>query len=347
MKMEPMLLDAREKAVEGGQACFGRFSAPFGSLNLLECEGVPGPLAFRRFRLKEWEHLAVIHPDFYLSVAVVDAGFLITSWTHVCDRRTGKAFEHIRKLLPGSIRLPLNLWDDKAALKAAGYRIELHNDLARGRHTFRVSVEGHKDLPAVEAELILDESSQKTHGLSVVLPLAENRPMYTHKSACPVGGTVTVGGQRFELLPERDVALLDFHKAYYPHRTFWNWATFAALRPDVGLLGLNLTHNVVADDNVLNENCLWVGNTLQPLAAARFDIPEDPMQSWRVHTLDGRVELVLKPQGIRKERIWLGLAASSYDQPYGLFSGRIIDSKGRSIPVENAFGLAERHTVRW
>jgi hypothetical protein len=345
--MGATVLEAMDRAVEGGVARFGRFAAPFRDLNLLDCEGVPGPRAFRSFRLKEWEHLAIIHPDLYLSVAVVDAGFLITSWTHVYLRRSGKAFEHIRKLLPGSVRIPGNLWDHGAELKASGYRIRMHNHLSAGRHEVVLEMSGKGGLPSVHAELELAETADRTHGLSVVLPLAPNRPMYTHKSACPLAGTVTVGEERFELSPDRDCALLDFHKAYYPHRTFWNWATFAALRADVGLLGVNLTHNVVADDNVLNENCLWVSNTLQPLSAARFDIPEDPRQQWRVHTLDGRVELTLKPEGIRSERLQLGLAASSYDQPYGAFSGRVVDSTGKSLPVDGIFGLAERHTVRW
>ncbi|MBM4353566.1 MAG: DUF2804 domain-containing protein [Deltaproteobacteria bacterium] len=345
--MEATVLEAQEKAVVGGVAQMGRFSGPFADLNLLECEGVPGPLAPRRFRLKEWVHVGVIHPDFYLSIAVVDAGFLVTSWTHAYLRKTGRAFEHVRKLPPRAVRLPANLLDHRTELKASGYRIELHNNLVHGQHTFRIAVSARKALPAINAELVLLETRDRTHGLSVMLPLCPNRPMYTHKSACPVSGAVTVGDERFELSADRDCALLDFHKAYYPHRTFWNWATFAAQLPEVGVFGMNLTHNVVADDNVLNENCLWIGNTMQPLAAARFDIPEDPMQQWRIHTLDGRVEMTLAPQGIRRERIHLGLASSSYDQPYGFYSGRVVDSAGKRLAVDGAFGLAERHTVRW
>lgn len=71
------------------------------------------------------------------------------------------------------------------------------------------------------------------------------------------------------------------------------------------------------------------------------------MQPWRIRTTDGAVELELTPQGLRHERVNLGLAASAYNQPYGLYSGMLVDSAGRKHAVEKAFGIAEDHIATW
>jgi hypothetical protein len=59
------------------------------------------------------------------------------------------------------------------------------------------------------------------------------------------------------------------------------------------------------------------------------------------------VNLELTPQGLRRERVNLGLVRTAYDQPYGLYSGTLVDSGGRRHTVEKAFGLAEDHIATW
>ena len=71
------------------------------------------------------------------------------------------------------------------------------------------------------------------------------------------------------------------------------------------------------------------------------------MQPWKIGTTDGAVNLELTPQGLRHERVNLILAGSAYNQPYGLYSGVLVDSKGRKHTVEKAFGIAEDHVANW
>jgi hypothetical protein len=71
------------------------------------------------------------------------------------------------------------------------------------------------------------------------------------------------------------------------------------------------------------------------------------MQPWRIRTEDGAVDLQLVPQGRRREKVNIGLVKSAYDQPYGLYSGTMIDAEGVRHRVENAFGLAEDHVSVW
>ena len=59
------------------------------------------------------------------------------------------------------------------------------------------------------------------------------------------------------------------------------------------------------------------------------------------------MDLELTPQGLRRERLNLGLVGSAYDQPYGLYSGTLVDSGGKRHAVEKAFGVAEDHVATW
>ena len=342
------LLETPDRAVAHGQVQFGRFARPFRELNLLDAQcGIPRLGGLRHFRLKEWEHFALVHPDWYLSVAIVDVGFLVTSWLHLFDRRNHEAFEHVRKLPPWTFRTPANVWDHSGEIKTRGYRVFVHNHLERQVHQLRIEVHGERSLPAVAGTLLLHEDPARTQPLVALLPLGSNRPMFTHKSACPASGVLEIGGERVEFTPDRDVGLLDYHKAYYPHNTFWRWATFATIDATGNLLGVNLTHNVIEDDERFNENCIWHGNSISLVGAARFDIPKDPTRPWTIRTADGAVDLELTPQGLRRERVNLGLVRSAYDQPYGLYSGTLMDSGGRRHAVEKAFGLAEDHVATW
>jgi hypothetical protein len=337
-----------ESAVLGGKVQFGRYGRPFRHLNLLEADcGIPRLLGLRRLRLKQWVHIAVIHHEWYLSLALVDLGFLGTSWLHLFNRRTGQAFEHSRKLPPGRFRAPENVWDHSGKIEARGYRVSAHNHLDKQVHRFEIDVKAKGPLPAVAGTVSLHEDPALTQPLVVLLPLRPNRPMFSQKSACPVSGALDVGGERVEFAPDRHVGLLDYHKAYYPLSTFWRWATFATIDATGSLLGVNLTHNVIRDDTRFNENCIWHGNRLSLVGAARFDIPKDRMQPWTVRTEDGAVDLELVPQGRRRERVNLGLVKSAYDQPYGLYSGTMIDTEGVRHTVDKAFGLAEDHVSIW
>ena len=113
------LSETPERAVVEGRPQFGRYARPFRDLNLLDAQcGIPRLLGLRRLRLKEWVHIALVHQDWYLSMAIVDAGFLVTSWLHLFDRRSREAFEHVRKLPPGRFRAPANVLDHAGTIEA-------------------------------------------------------------------------------------------------------------------------------------------------------------------------------------------------------------------------------------
>ncbi|MBW1879896.1 MAG: DUF2804 domain-containing protein, partial [Deltaproteobacteria bacterium] len=176
----------------------------------------------------------------------------------------------------------------------------------------------------------------------VCLPVGEGRGMYSHKVPLPVRGTVTAAGREYVLDAEECFAILDIHKAHYPRKTWWKWATFAGKDGKGRRIGLNLTRNVVIDD-ALNENAVWVDGKLHPLGTARFDLDSE---DWSMGTEDGAVELSFDAQDERREDLNLGLVVSRFRQRFGTFSGPVRIGE-EVIEVEDLFGVVEDHHAVW
>jgi hypothetical protein len=317
----------------GHVAQFGMWNAPLPDVDLLDAviPNRPGPLA--RLRLKRWQHVLVVHPDASLMWAVVDAAYLKVGWVRFVDRRSEQTFEHATKspLLDAGIARALH--DDRTWLRSRGLSIEMHNHLAEGRHTAAVEASGKA--PSVEAELSIQATSTP---LVVNLPLGRGRSMYSHKVVHPVSGHFVADGRRYDCDPATTFAIFDIHQAHYPRRTYWNWATFVGVDDD-GVVGLNLTRNVVADP-AYHENALWLDGELSLLEQARFDFSDD--ERWTVGTIDDRVDLTFTAQGERREDIRAVVMTSVFRQRFGTFSGRVGDRT-----IRDAFGLMEDHKSTW
>lgn len=337
-------------AVVEGQPVYGIRTHPFERANLLDARfpGFTGSTRWlRKLRLKEWQHFALVHPDYYLSLALVDAKYTTTSFVCAFARASGETIEHSRQAPPGIVRLPEGLGAGDCSFFRPKYLVRVKNRLDQGFHDLSVDVAATRTQPRIKADLRLSFRPEAAPPLVAVLPLASGRPFYTHKVPLAVSGRVSVGDNGFEFDPGRDLALIDVHKAYYPYRTFWNWTTFAAYDREGAVLGANLTHNVIVDDHKFNENVMWHAGRLHRLGPARFDIPADAMTPWRVKTTDGRADLEFRPEGLRAETINLGFAKSEYEQPFGRYFGALVDDNGVTQQVDGVFGIAERHLVRW
>jgi len=323
----PRLLQA-----DGTVGHLGMYDGPIGDVDLIDAR-VPGrPGLLGRLRLKRWQHMLIVHPDAALMFAVVDAAYLKLGWARFVDRTTGDSFEHATKSPLLDIGVARSLHDDRTWLRSRRFDIAVHNHLDAGRHDVQITGRGKEPL---EAGLMVHADWTP---LVVNLPVAPGRSMYSHKVVLPVSGSFTARGKRFDCDRGSCFAILDIHKAHYPRRTFWNWATCVGPAGD-HTVGLNLTRNVVTDA-AFHENGLWVDGALSLLDAATFDFTDE--DAWRVGTRDGAVDLVFRPQGERREDLNLGLLVSVFRQRFGTFSGRVGDHT-----LTDAFGLVEDHRSVW
>ena len=323
-----------------GKIQYGRSDRAFKHVNLRRPPGA-GPLAYTR--LKEWQHYALVHPDVYISVAAVDAKLLGTSWIFVFDRRTRTSFEHARNGPFAGITLPDSLFHGHFEYLARDYAVTGRNNLAEGYHELILGA-GDGSAPSIGGSLTMRPEDESP--LVAVLPLPNGKPFYSLKTPLTLEGEVKIGDETFTFEPGRDVGLLDEHKAHYPRKTFWRWATFACRR-DTHAIGINLTHNVIEDDTTYNENGLWIDGRIEQLGPARFEIPKDPAGDWSIRTLDDRADLNFTPQGVREEDLNRLIARSWYRQPVGLYNGVVRDNGGNKHEIKDVFGIAEDHRVTW
>ena len=340
------------RLVENGKVvAFGAFEEPFRELNLEETDifrlGGRTTRALSRFRLKVWQHYGVVHPRHYLGMVIFDAKFMTVSFVYHYDRVGGGMVEHSRQAPGGKGEVAETTWRGECSFAARGYSIRFLNRLEEGYHRVQLEVAGRRKLPAIEGEFRMLEDISLYQPLVVVSPFSPNRPLYTHKAACPVEGRVTVGGEVIELDPSRDVCLLDEQKAFYPYHSFWRWLCFGGFTPDGVLIAANLCHNIIAEDELYSENCYWVGGKIHLTGAARFGYSEaDILGPWFIKTTDGLVDVDFRPQGERAEKIRAGPICSDFHQPFGLFRGRL--GKGEdAIEVNDLFGLCEQHVTRY
>lgn len=344
------ILDTPDKVVENGKFHLGVFKTPFTNLNMLDAgPKLPGGLTsklFRNLRLKEWQHFSVITKNHFLGIAVVNAKFMGASWCYAVDRKTGELIEH-------SVELPLRgpvvsreLFDSKFDFKAADYSVKVHNNLTGKRHQLDVEATTKKKTP-ITGSFSISQDAKEVQPLIVVLPLAQSGPMYSHKVPCPVSGSYSIGGEEYELDPKTDFVILDVHKSYYPYRTWWKWVTFVGRDKKGKILGANLTRGLHGNDAVNNENGIWYGNKLSLLPEAEITIPDDIMQTWKIFTNDGRVDLTFSPKGIRQEMIDFKVIVSWYRAPVGNFNGKLTDDDGKVHEIKDFFGIAEHHKVTW
>jgi hypothetical protein len=329
---------------------YGLFERPFERLELDQVaiyDPRVVPAALQRLRLKEWQHVAVVSEELTLGLAIIDTQYLGSSFVYVAEHADGRYTEHHREVAPGRVQLARTLYDGWSTIAARRYRIRIRNRLAGGYHRLSFEVAASRRAPALWGELELTADLSRVQPLVAVLPLGPNRPLYTHKAPCPVRGVVGVGERRYLLDPARDLALLDVQKTYYPYRTWWRWATFAGYDDRGRVLAANLVHNVIERDEVHNENVVWIDGDLVPVGAARFRAEDGLEEPWKVATTDGRCKLDFTPRGRRSGRIQLGLVSSDYHQPYGRFSGEIMDRHNRTIQVNELSGVTERHNARF
>jgi hypothetical protein len=338
--------------VDGEVAEYGAFNEPFREVNLLDVDleigGRQVPRALRDYRLKEWEHFGIVNEEYYFGMVIFDAKFMGTSFFYAYNRKTGDFFEHARTSVGGPLRVARELWHGECYYRHFGYSMEFDNRLDSGMHRLRAQIKGKSGKPSIEAEIFVLEDLERYQPLVQVSPVASNRPLYTHKTVCPVEGKVVLGGREVVLDPERDVSLMDVQKTYYPYNTFWKWATFGGYDSSGRLIGMNACQNFITRDEEYNENCTWVDGRISLLSAARFLFDEKALlEPWKLTTTGGELDLNFRPEGERVGKVNIGVLMSNFHQPFGKFDGKIIGPAGAKLEVEGPFGLCEHHLARF
>lgn len=286
---------------------------------------------WRRFHHKRWHYVALSGGDLFCAVAIVDLGWISTAFAYVFSRADGRLLaDFSQDGLPG-------IGGAQVAHDALGSsrfrmlsnRIALEAD-GKGGHVLTLRC----GALAIDARI-----GGAAPVLLAVGAVAGGSVHATQKSgAQTLDGLVRVGTQRFVL--DGGVASYDYSNGLLARDTAWRWAS--AHGPGLGF-------NLQAGYFGANENALWIDGAIVPLGEAEFLFDRhDALAPWQVRTVDGLLDLVFTPEGMRAENKNLLVAASRYVQPIGAFSGTVRAAPGAPArEVHHLVGVTEDHHSRW
>jgi hypothetical protein len=328
------LVDARGAPHEG--AYLG--TIPQATLDRAQLPGL-GPLravpAVRALRRKAWRFVGVFRDDLVLAAAVADVGYLGLAWTYVAE---GSRIVERGWKAPGALGMKVGGAAGTTVALAPGRLVTLASKHGGG---LTVAI----DLPGIVANLDLAADSTP---LTVVSDVARGAGLHgiTVKSAGVLAqGVVEVEGRGYTLDDAR--ACVDWTEAYFPRKTAWLWATASGIALDGRPFGFNLARGVHDDARGrFNENALWLDGTPSALPPVHFT-PGKGSTPWSIHSSDGAVDLVFESRGERAENVNYYLVRSRYRQPFGTFTGRLRDARGREVRFEGVPGVTEDHECVW
>jgi hypothetical protein len=351
--MNPALRDilpTPHSLVSDGRFALGTYKAPFEQVNPLDARlGAlwPWPRWFKRWRLKEWEHFALVNDEYYLSVALFNAKSLGLAQVCVYSRKDGALHFYERRIPPWKLRLPPNILDSGAAYESGGFSLRFENALSVGYFAIEIEIEASEELPQIAGRFRCLEPLDASEPIVVCLPLSNRGAMYSHKYTCPIEGSMTLGQDRADFSAPGSYGLIDIHQGYYPMVMKWHWATAGHRARDGRLIGFNLTDNQVEDQHAYNENCVWRDGRVSLLPPVTFSFDRrDYRKPWAIRDRDGMVELTFRPEVVRTVDVNALLFKSRYRAPFGSFSGHLRGSEGDEIEVDGCFGMCEDFYLR-
>ncbi|MDR1387082.1 MAG: DUF2804 domain-containing protein [Propionibacteriaceae bacterium] len=325
--------------VEDGQRHWGRFART--PTNANPAAAFSGPRGvFESFRTKEWVGFSITHRQFFSSLIVQDAKYLISSEWYLYDIAQRDLAQQAANLRAGALRLPTDIMRSEVDFAARGYH--LHYQFEDDQIVITIDLARTKAAPAVHGRIRLDPT--RAAPPLVVSARLPQGSMYTNKIIFPASGAITVGDQEYVFDPDQDFAILDEHKSHLPYRTTWTWGTFA-LPVEGGYAGANFAIRPSRPGQE-EESCLWTPSAAEPLAAIRFTQQgSDPMSDWTMVSADGRMDVRFSPLGHKEVDRQLGLAEIHYRQWYGLYSGRL-RGQDASWEFEGVHGVCEKMDMR-
>jgi len=317
-----------------------RFGSYEGSVPCVDLSRVSGGLLDRVRRAKRWIYLGIATEDAYIALAIARLGYAANVFAYALDAKSMRMLA-TRTLLTPPTACSVGSGTNERTVAAFRFR---------GSHASVTRAEGSKSL-VVDADLrgfvlcaTLDASDAPPAitAIAPVGPSAVGLVNTTEKRALLVArGDLEIDGRHRSLGDA--LAGYDYTNGLLARRTAWRWAFGLGHAKSGERVAFNLVQGFVGEP----ECALWVDGELLPLAEGRFSFSADnPLSEWRVSTADGAVDHRFAPGGMHADNTNLGLIASRFVQPAGVFRGTIRVA-GRTLEIERMLGVTEDQDVLW
>lgn len=333
-----------------GHPRFGTYRGEMSTISLDRLRGpfsLPRPVRFLKH--KRWVYAQVVTPQVVAVLGIANLGYTANAFVTVVDLRSrAKLFDTGLLGLPGT---RVEVADAPGlGMGASFHRLGARIEIRRDRED-RYVVEVHlRPLNPVAHALHWSGEIAVAPGapaLTVISPVAADGVVNVtqKRAALPATGTVRIG--RRNIVLDGGVGGVDYTSGLLARNTRWRWAMMNARLPDGTPIGLNLVEGINDVNSACNENALWIGDALHPLARARFHTEGDPVSApWRVETVDGSVALRFVPVEAHRDERDFKVVRSRFLQPVGLFSGTVRIG-GRELEIRDLGGVTEDQDIVW
>lgn len=336
---------------DAGAPRFGTYAGTLDAVHLSSLRGrfQPSPLGKLRMH-KKWLYGFVATREVLALWAVVDLGYTSNAFTLALDLTTQRVLADQGFL--GPPRPFVTVSDHPGPGLEVGFRrpdVRISASRRFGDERFHGSVRLGPELPFVRPKLAFTWellAAGAAPPLTVIAPVDGGIVNVTQKWAGLLSfGQLDAGGRRFGL--DGGVGGLDYTNGYLARQTSWRWAFVCGRLDDGTPFGINLVEGFNETRDDVNENAVWLGQELFPVGRARFTFRRgEPLDPWRVTTVDQKVDLTFKPLAAHREHRDLKLVKSRFEHPVGLWSGTLHVGE-QPVRFENAAGVAEDQDVLW
>ncbi len=272
---------------------------------------------------KKWQWFGAFFERYAIGGAIVDLTYAGKVFIWVFDRKT-KTFVHSYSKTLSSFQVSVAN-DALASTVASTKGFEIRRPDMATQWIVRI------DLPQLKLDLFLESTLDPMLAVCPVADHPERHNVTRKQVALRAHGELVLKGSKSTLT--KGFAMLDHSHGLMARTTSWKWAMGGGVVNDTAV-----GFNAIQDFNDDLENAAWHGDTLVHTASALILKEKD---HWRVQTSCGAVDLTLDIEGTRTEDINLKLIQSTYQQPLGIWRGKIL---GHSVAIP---GVAEDHLAKW
>ena len=303
-----------------------------------------------KLRIKEWDYYLVTDGHIGLALTIADNGYMgLDSISFLNFDEGWEQTKSPMRLFPrGKTGLPETSVDGASEIARGGYAMAFYHDDGARCLTFHMDKFRGKD--AIEGIVRLTDEPRE----SIVIATPFDKPKhfyYNQKINClRAEGWIELGGQRWELTPDRFFAVLDWGRGVWTYHNTWYWGSASGLLDGVPF-GWNIGYGF-GNTAAASENALFYDGVLHKLSRVTFEIPEkagkyDYLAPWRFTSDDNRFYMDFTPVLDRSACMNAGVLKSDQHQVFGRFTGRVTLDDGTVLPVRDFFGFAERVENKW
>lgn len=297
------------------------------------------------FRLKEWDNYVINHPDYNFSITVADVGYMGLVTFEIVDYKEQKVYSDglTKFFTKGEWCLPVS---------SESGDIEFHNNLFdllisrlpdRRKIEFNYSEFAEKGL---KGNLTVFQDPKKDSIVKVNRYKKKKFFYYSDKIVwMPVNGSVYFGDKEYKFTDEC-YCRLDWGRGVWPYKINWYWGAAAGKSKDGHDIWFSHGHSY-EDPSLHDKNMVGYDGVGHKLGPIKFQVPENPKDTWRFTSEDGRFEMSMKPIFFNPSKMNYVIFNSKSKIAYGLYTGYVILDDGTKVYVENLLGHAEAIKWKW